>query len=71
MYGKFVILAVGLLFILQSIAHVLMNINLGIHLNINLPFVSYGGCGFIMSCLTFAIVLSIYRTKDILYNKNV
>ena len=41
-YGKFLIIGLSALYIFQSVASVLMNINLGIQANINIPFVSYG-----------------------------
>lgn len=64
-YGKYIIIGLGSLYIIQSIASVLMNINLGIQSNINIPFVSYGGAYFIINVANIAIILSIYRRKDI------
>ena len=42
-YGKFLIIGLGCLFIFQSFASMLMNVNLGIKAAINIPFVNYGG----------------------------
>lgn len=64
-YGKYIIIGLSSLYIIQSIASVLMNINLGIQTNINIPFVSYGGVYFIINVINIAIILSIYRRKDI------
>lgn len=64
-YGKYIIIGFSSLYIIQSIASVLMNINLGIQTNINIPFVSYGGAYFIINVINIAIILSIYRRKDI------
>ena len=64
-YGKYIIIGLGSLYIIQSIASVLMNINLGIQSNINIPFVSYGGAYFIINVANIAIIFSIYRRKDI------
>ena len=47
-----------------------MNINLGIQININLPFVTYGGAYFIVNIINIAIILSIYRRKDINFYDN-
>lgn len=65
MYGKLLIIGLAILYILQSIMSVLMNINLGIKFNINLPFVSSGGMYFVMNAISIALILSIYRKKDI------
>lgn len=65
MYGKAIIIGLGILYILQSIMSVLMNINLGILSNINLPFVSYGREFFVVNAISIAFILSIYRRKDI------
>ena len=64
-YGKFLIIGLSLLFILQSFATVLMNINMGIQSNVNLPFVTYGGVYFIVNIVNMAIILSVYRRKDV------
>ena len=45
-----------------------MNINLGVQLNIDLPFVSTGGVYFIINAVSIALILSIYRRKDINMN---
>ena len=64
-YGKFLVIGLGSLFILQSFATVLMNINLGIQTNVNLPFVTSGGVYLIINMMSIAIILSVYRRKDI------
>ena len=69
-YGKFLIIGLSLLFILQSFATVLMNINMGIQSNVNLPFVTYGGVYFIVNIVNMAIILSVYRRKDVFMFEN-
>ena len=70
-YGKLIIIGFGTLYIVQSFATILMNLNMGIQANINLPFVTYGGVNFIINLLSIALILSIYRRKDINeYEKN-
>lgn len=64
-YGKFLIIGLSTLYILQSVASVLMNINLGIQADINIPFVSYGGFYFMVNILSMALMFSVYRRKDI------
>lgn len=64
------IIGLGMLYIFQSVASVLMNINLGIQTGVNLPFVGYGGVHFVVNMLSIGLILSIYRRKDInLYDK--
>ncbi len=64
-YGKFLIIGLSTLFILQSFANVLMNVNMWIQSNVNLPFISYGGVSFIINIINIAIILSVYKRKDI------
>ncbi len=64
-YGKFLIIGLSILFILQAFASILMNMNLGIRTNINIPFVSCGGFYFLVNIMSMAIIFSIYRRKDI------
>lgn len=64
-YGKFLIVGLSTLYIFQSLASVLMNINMGIQANINIPFVAYGGFYFMVSIFSMAIIFSVYRRKDI------
>lgn len=69
-YGKMLIIGLSTLYISQSLASVLMNVNLGIKAGINLPIVSYGGVYFIVNMISIGILLSVYRRKDInLYEK--
>ena len=50
---------------MQAFASILMNMNLGIRTNINIPFVSCGGFYFLVNIMSMAIIFSIYRRKDI------
>lgn len=67
--GKLLIIGISSMFILQSIFNILMNLNLIIEANFNLPFVSYGGLNLIVNMMCLALILAIYRRKDIL-NRN-
>ena len=69
-YGKMIIIGISCLFILQSVFNVLMNLNLWFESGFELPFVSYGGTGLIMNMACLALVLSIYRRKDILISSD-
>ena len=64
-YGKFLIVGLSTLYILQSFATIIMNINISIQTNVDLPFHTYQGIYFIVSILTIAVIFSIYRRKDI------
>ncbi len=64
-YGKYLVIGLSSLFILESFATIFMNVSLGIQLDVNLPFVTYGGVYFILNIVNIAIILSVYRRKDI------
>ena len=64
-YGKYLIIGLGTTYIMQSIIHILMNLKLWIRSDINLPFVAEGNLYFLINCFTFAVILSVYRRKDI------
>lgn len=66
MAGKLTIMGISGLFILQSIFNLLMNLNLGLKTNVNIPFISYGRQDLILNMMCLALVLSVYRRKDIL-----
>ncbi len=66
MSGKLIVVGISGLFILQSIFNLLMNLNLGIKSNVNIPFISYGRQELILNMICLALVLSVYRRKDIL-----
>ena len=64
-YGKYLIIGLGTTYIMQSIIHVLMNLKLWIRSDVNLPFVAEGNLYFLINCFTFAVILSVYRRKNI------
>lgn len=70
MYGKYLVIGLSTLFILESITNILTNIETNIAIDINLPFVTYGAVYFLINCFSMAIILSIYRRKNInIYDK--
>ena len=69
-YGKFLVIGISSMFILQSIFNILINLNLWIDFSLNLPFVSYGGANLVINIMSLALILSIYRKKDISVFKN-
>lgn len=66
MYGKLLVIGISSMFILQSVFNILMNLNLWIEADFNIPFVSYGGTNLIINIMCLALILSIYRRKDII-----
>lgn len=65
MYGKLLITAISTMFILKTVCNILMNFNLGIKANFNIPLISYGGENLIIDLICLAFVLSVYRRKNI------
>ncbi len=57
--------ASGLVFLLQSVMHIMVNLKLIPAVAINLPFFSVGGSQLAVSYILLGIVLSVYRYKDI------
>ena len=71
-YGKLLIIGISSMFILESIFNILMNLNLWIEADFNIPFISYGGLNMIVNLVSLGLVLSVYRRKDIyMYEGNV
>ena len=64
-YGKYLIIGLSATYIIQSVIHVMMNLNLWIRSDVNLPFVAEGNLYFLINCITFAVILSVYRRKNI------
>ena len=64
-YGKYLMIGLGTTYVVQSVIHVLMNLNLWIRADVNLPFVAEGGLYFLINSFTFAVILSVYRRKNI------
>ena len=58
MYGKLVTIGISSMFILQSVFNILMNLNLWIEADFNIPFVSYGGVNLVINiiCLAFDFI---------------
>ena len=69
--GKLLIIGISSMFILQSIFNILMNLNLIIDTNFNLPFISYGTLNLIVNMMCLALIFAVYRRKDILIRNNI
>lgn len=59
----------GLVFLVKTVLGVLNNLQLIPYTSINIPFLSYGGTGIVVSYILLGLVLSVYRYKDILPDK--
>ena len=68
---KLLIIGISVIFILQSACNILMNVNFGITADLNIPFVSYSGGSLIVNMICMAVILGVYRRKNISYVKNI
>ena len=64
-YGRYLTIGLGSVYILQSFITMFINISLGIYADVNIPFVTYGRVYFIINMFEIALMLSIYRRKNI------
>lgn len=67
--GKLLIIGISMMFILQSIFNILMNLNFWIEADFNLPFVSYSVVNLIINMMSLALILSVYRRKNIMIDE--
>lgn len=65
-YGKFIMIGLGGYFIIESLINILMNLTIGIQISSKIPFVSYGGLSLVVDIVCIALILAIYRRKDII-----
>ncbi len=68
LYGIFLIVGLNTLYIAQFIIHILMNLNILLTSDINLPFISEGNLYFLVNATGLAIIMAVYRRKDIIFN---
>lgn len=67
-YGKLIIIGISSIFILETIGSLLMTM-LGIPGEFSIPLVSYGKVSLVINMMCLALVLSVYRRKNInIYN---
>lgn len=67
-YGRLLMIGLGTTYIIQSIVHILMNLNILPVSDVNLPIFSNGNLFFLVNVVGFAIIMSVYRRKDIVIN---
>lgn len=65
-YGKFLIIGIAIMFILETVLNLVMNIGLGVPSNFNIPLVSYGKINLIIDTMCLVITLAVYRKKNII-----
>jgi len=63
--GMIMGLGCSLLFFIQSIEYILVNLALLPSASLYLPLVSYSGSAIIQTCVMIGILLSIYRYQDV------
>jgi cell division protein FtsW (lipid II flippase) len=64
-YGKYIACSVVIVFTLQSMANILMNLGFFNYSDFPLPIISYGGANFISNMALIGLLLGVYRRKDI------
>lgn len=70
-YGGLLILGISTMFILESLFNILMNLNLWIEANFNIPFISYGGSSMIINLTLLGFIMAIYKKKYVyMYEKS-
>lgn len=70
-YGRYICIGICLVFSLQIAANIFMNLGLLPLSGVTLPFVSYGGEGFICNTALVGLLVGIYRRKDIILEEPV
>ena len=63
--------ASGITIFLQTVMHIMVNLNLLPFVSVNMPFFSVGGSHMMVSYILLGIVLSVYRYKDIRPEKRI
>ncbi|MEW9093640.1 MAG: FtsW/RodA/SpoVE family cell cycle protein [Clostridiaceae bacterium] len=63
-YGKLILMSFGTLFLIQFSFNILMNLNLVPAMNINCPFLSYGGTSMLVNISSIGLIMSIYKRKN-------
>ncbi len=63
--GRMIGIGCGLVFLVQVMGIVFMNLGIGMEATLFLPFFSYGNSAAIVFYILLGLVLSIYRYKDI------
>ncbi len=65
-YGFYLALGACTILSAQFTISVLMNFNLSPAMGINLPFISYGGTGYIVSMALIGVILSVWRRNNLI-----
>lgn len=65
-YGKFLIIGIASMFIVETVLNLVINVGLGIPSDFNIPLVSYGKINLIIDMMCLSVTLSVYRKKNII-----
>lgn len=69
-YGKFLIIGIASMFIVETVLNLVINIAFGIPSDFNIPLVSYGKINLIIDMMCLSVTLSVYRKKNIILYTN-
>ncbi len=64
-YGKLLVSGLCSLFAIQFILNILANFSLSPILNINMPFISYGGSQLVINVLSISIINNVYKFRNV------
>lgn len=68
-YGKYLVIGAGVSLIFELTTNVIMNVSDNVIFKVNFPFLTDGLIYFVINCICIAIILAVYRRKDIyMYN---
>lgn len=74
-YGKFLVVGISSLFIIQIILGISLNFGFGFGFGLvehfNIPFVSLGRIDLIINMMCIALILSVYRRKNLNFNNEI
>jgi len=64
-YGKMIIIGIATIYILQIINNFKVTFSLAVFVDVPIPFITFGITNLFINILVMALVLSIYRGKNI------
>lgn len=70
-YGKFLVVGISSLFIIQIILGISLNFGFGLVEHFNIPFVSLGRIDLIINMMCIALILSVYKRKNLILKNDI
>ena len=68
LYGKLLVYGICTLFSIQFLLSILLSLGFSPLLNVNMPFISYGGGQLLINILSISLINNIYKNRNIPYN---